>query len=379
MSTILESRQRSAANELRSIVGEIEGFLSRDDADTEGSEYVALRESREAAEAHLADITANLAARRLAEAPAPPVLVNGEQVSAFRRVLREYGPGGRGHSEKVDIPYSVLRELQTGDPYFTNAPTRIQVAQLPVITPSLDSINAVQVGGNAYDFVVPTAVVLADTVAEGAKKNTRTWAASKVSGTLQTQAHIVDTTRQTLEDDANAETTLRAWLSDGVRAKQDAEAAAAIAGATGTLTATGATLLGAIRAGKAKLSGAGVQATAVHIHPDDAAAIDLEAMASGHTGPEGVPVVFGMTVVENPAIGVGTPLVGALKQAVYFLYRASVQTYLTDSGMTDEATPRDRFSHNLIGILAEGRSRTHVVSPTLLVKVSVAPLARAGK
>lgn len=365
MPSILETRQTSAAKDLQSIVGEIETYLGRDDADTTSKDYTALRESREAAEATLTDLTASLNARRMAETPVRPMAA-GEPISDFRRILREFD---RGHSDKVEVPY-LLRELTTADPYFKANPSRITVATLPVITPALDSVGQVQTGA-AYDFVVPPPPTAASTVAEGAKKPTVPWSSSKVSGTLGTDALVIDVSRQTLEDDAAAESTLRAWLSNGVRLRQNAKVAAAVAGATGTQTATATTLLGAIRAGKAKLSALGIIATAVHIHPDDAATADVTAMNAGHTGPEGLSSYWGMTVVENPSVAAGAPLVGALKQAVYFLYRSGISTYLTDSGATDEATPRQRFNHNLIGLLGEGRSDVKVVQPGLLCKVTV--------
>ena len=366
--TILQTRQTSLSQQLAGIVTEAEQMMGDEAFDPSDTAYVALRERREAVEADLADVIATMNARRLADTRPPVHTASGEPLSEFRQVLREYD---RGLSQRVDVPYEILRELRTGDPYFTPSPTRIQVGELPIITPSLDSVATVPVGSNAYDFVVPPPVPLASEVAEGAQKPTRSWAATTVTGTLATDAHIIDVSRQTLEDDATAERTLRAWLTTGVRLQQDAKVAAAIAGATGTLTATGDTLVTALRYGKAALSTVGIRATAVHIHPTDAALADIEAMTSGHTGPDGVPTLWGMTVVENPAVPEGTPIVGAMRDAVYHLYRSAISTYITDSGMTNEATPRDRFSHNLLGILGEGRSRVHVVQPGLLVKCSV--------
>lgn len=365
MPSILETRQRSAANDLQSVVKEIETFLGSDDADTTSSEYVALRESREAAEARLADLTASLNARRLAETPAQST-VNGEAISEFRRVLREYD---RGNSQRVSLPY-VLRELQTGDPHFTPNPSRISVGTLPVLTPSLDVVSTVQTG-NTYDFTVPPPPEAATTTPEGSKKRTIDWVSSNVSGTLETDALIIDVTRQTLEDDASAESTLRTWLVDGVRLKQDAKVQAAIAGATGTQTATGATIEEALRKGKSALSGLGITATAAYLHPDDAADLDMATIAA--TGLQGNASAWNMRVIESPAIAVGAPIVGSMAQAVYLLYRNAIQTYLTDSGTTDEVTPRDRFSHNLLGILGEGRSKAHVVQPALLCKCTVTP------
>jgi hypothetical protein len=369
-STILEQRRRSAAEDLQGIVTQAESMMARDDFDPESTEYTALREQRESTEAHLADITATMNARRLAEGPAPSRADAHGDVSPIRQILREYD---RGMSERFDIEYEIQRAysvINTLEPAFAQNPTRIEVEQLPVYTPTLDAIRSVATA-NTYDFVVPPPPVPAATVPEGTAKPAVDFESANVAGTLETDAHILDVTRQTLEDDAAAERMLRAWLTEGVRLRQDAKAAAAVAGAVGTLTASGANISAAIRHGKAALSALGIRATAVNINPEDAADADLEIMENGHTGPDGVTVYWGMTVIENPAIPVGAPIVGALRQAIYLPFRNAIKTYLTDSGMTVETTPRDRFQNNIIGILGEGRSKVHVVQPKLLVKCTI--------
>ena len=366
--SVLDTRREAAAAALATTVSEIETFLREDAADPGAPEFVALRERRDTQQATLADLLASLEARRMA-AHRPAVEHNGAPLSDMRRVLREYD---RGMSERFAIEY-VLRELQTGDPMFTPNPTRIQVAQLPIITPSLDVVNTVATGNN-YDFVIPPhPAVPSVSVPEGGQKPTVPFASTQVSGSLETDALIVDASRQALEDDASAESTLRAWLTAGIRLRQDAKCQAAIAGASGTQTAGGISLIEAVRNGKAVLSGLGVMATAVYMHHLDAAAMDLDVMVRADQSPVGQSSVWGMRVIESPAIPQGVPVVGAIGQAVYMLYRSAISTYLTDSGMTDETTPRDRFSHNLLGILAEGRSKVHVVAPELLVKCTVAP------
>lgn len=370
MASSLEQLQRSAAAELEDLTSRGADMAAQDDFDFTSAPYLALKEATEAARVRHAELTNMLKARDFAQlsrrpagrTPAP----TGED--EFGRVLREYD---RGNSPRFAIPYTIERELQTGDPYFTPSPTRIPVSSAPFLTPSLDLVRTVPVGSHNYDFVVPPPVEAAGTVPEGAKKPTRDWVATKVSGTLETDAHIIDVTRQTLEDDATAERMLRAWLADGVRMRQNAKVDAAIAGATGTGTATGATVAEGLRNGKAVLSGLGLPATAAYLNPSDAAELDLGAYtAQGDVS--GYQTVWGMRVVESNAITANAPIVGSMANAVYLLYRNAISTYLTDSGTTDEATPRDRFSHNLIGILAEGRSRAHVVFPQALVKVTVA-------
>jgi Phage capsid family len=375
---VLERRRASLAEDLAGIVTEAEQAMSHDDFDPEADSYVALREDREQVEGQLADVIATMNARRMADsAPPRPVDGSGAEVSQMRQVLREYD---RGMSERFDVEYQILRAYQvlttnpaSGTAMFQPTPTRVQVAEVPIITPTLDSIRTVQTTGT-YDFTVPPPPVTAATVPEGQTKPGAQFVSAKVSGTLETDAHIIDVTRQTLEDDATAENTLKNWLRDGVRLRQDAKAAAAIAGATGTQTADAETPLASIRKGKAELSKIGIRATTVYMNPDDAAAADLEGMVSGHTGPEGLSVIWGMTVVENPGIAAGISIVGAMPQAVYLCYKNAINTYITDSGMTKEAVPRDRFENNILGILGEGRSKAHVVQPKLLVKCTITPV-----
>lgn len=364
MST-LDHLVKQSAQELEQLATRGAELAAADDFDPKAPAYVAHREAAEAARVRHGELSNMLNMRTLAtQTPATRPNLGGDDMG---RVLREYD---RGNSRRFDVAYDLLRELQTGDPYLTPAPTRIQVAAVPFLTPSLDLVRTVAIGGNNYDFVVPPPVETAQTVPEGAKKPTIDWVSTKVSGTIETDAVIIDVTRQTLEDDATAERTLRAWLTDAVRRRQDAKVAAAITGATGTLTATGASVAAGIRAGKAELSENGIAATAAYLNPADAAALDLDLMsASGAIS--GVTSAWGMRVVESTAVAAGAPIVGSISSAVYLLYRNSISTYLTDSGTTDEASPRDRFSHNLIGILAEGRSKAHVVFPQGLCKVTV--------
>lgn len=370
---ILEQRRRSAADDLAGIVREAEQMMARDDFDPESSDYVALREQRETTEARLADVIATMNARNLAQGPAPAARHNGEDLSPMRQILREYD---RGNSDRFDIAYEIQRAyavIKTGEPVFTQPTQRIDIPAIPIFTPTLDSVRGVPTG-NSYDFVSPPPPVAAGgPIAEGAVKPRVEFKSAKVSGTLETDAHILDVSRQTLEDDAAAEQLLRAWLTEGVRLKQDAKAAAAIAAATGTLTATGTDLLKSIRFGKAELSKLGIVATSVYLNPEDAAEADIEAMNVGHTGPASPADLWGMRPIENPGITKGTAVVGAMPYAVYLCYRNAINTYLTDSGMTMEDTPVDRFSHNILGILGEGRSKVHIVQPKLLVKCTVTP------
>lgn len=366
MPTTLEKQERAAAAELQDLIDRGTELSAADDFDPDTPGYKAFRETFDKVQRRHTELASILAASQVTAVRPRP---QGDKPSDMGRVLREYD---RGNSPKFLVPYE-LRELQTGDPYFTPSPTRIQVGTLPLLTPSLDLVRSVAVGSNQYDFVVPPPVEVAQTVPEGAKKPTIDWVSTKLAGTLETDAVIIDTTRQTLEDDASAERTLRQWLTDAVRRRQDQKVATAITDATGTGTATGATVAEGLRNAKAELSELGLPATAAYLHPSDAAELDLGAYtANGDVS--GYSTVWGMRVVESMAITANAPIVGSMSNAVYFLYRNAISTYLTDSGMTDEATPRDRFSHNLIGILAEGRSRAHVVFPQALVKVTVTAL-----
>lgn len=362
---VLERRRSSLAEDLSGIVGETEQLMASDAFDHEGADYLALREQREGIQAQLADTLAVIEARRMASTAPRPTGADGQEISGLRKILREYD---RGLSPKFDIEYSLQRELlTTGDPLFTPHPDRLQVEQLPIITPTLDSIRTIQTGQH-FDWVEPPPPVAAVTVPEGGTKPAVVFESVKVAGELETDAHILDVSRQTLQDDSAAEAFLRTWLTQGVRLKQNAKADAAIAGATGTQSATADSLLKAIRRGKAVLSNLGIMATTVYANPDDAADIDIDAMMIGGTGPDSLGTLWTLRVVEAPGLVAGTAIVGAMPQAVYLCYRSGINTYLTDSGMTVEAEPRDRFSHNILGILGEGRSKVTVVQPKLLVK-----------
>jgi hypothetical protein len=368
----LERRRTSLAEDLAGVVAEVETAMAAEDFNPEGSEYTALREERDTLTDQLGDVIATESARALAATRPAPTGDDGERISPMRQILREYD---RGNSTRFDVEYQIQRAysvLETGDPLFTPNPSRIDVPQLPVITPTLDSIRTVPTA-NTYDFVVPPPPVPAATVPEGGLKPGVQFKSVKVAGTLETDAHILDVTRQTLEDDAAAERTLRSWLAEGVRLKQDAKAAAAIAAAVGTGSATGPNLLQAVRFGKSELAMLGIRATTVYVNPEDAAQIDIDAMLNGHTGPDTTGSLWRMTVVEHPGLTAGTAIVGAMPQAVYMLYRTAIATYITDSGNTVEDTPRDRFSHNILGILGEGRSTVHIVQPALLVKCTATP------
>lgn len=364
----LELRRDSAAKRLREVVDTIEETMAREDFDPDSQEFTALREDRDRAQSDLADAVATIDARRLADRPPRE---GGEMYSDMRIVLREYD---RGNSPRFDIPYDIQRAYHVVDSselHFKPNPTRVQVDTIGIYTPTLDSIRTVQSGQN-YEFTVPPPPVAATTVAEKAAKPGVEFTSTKVSGSLELDAALIDVTRQALEDDASAENMLRNWLIEGVKLKQEAKAAAAIVGATGTLTATGSTLLISIRNGKAALSAIGIQATTVYVNPTDSATIDVDAINRGNmASPEVQNTLWGMTKIENPGITAGTAVVGSLPQAVWMLYRSGISTYITDSGMTVETTPVDRFSRNILGILGEGRSKVHVVQPKLLVKCTV--------
>jgi hypothetical protein len=370
---ILENKRDEHAKALRELVTESEGFMSKENFDPKDSEYVALREKREKMEDNLSDVIATIAARRLALPPSKSdPNSGGRQESACMKVLREYD--GRGNSEMWDFEY-VLRAyavLKTSEPLFDQNPTRIDPGTPDLWTPSLDSVSRIP-SSNKFDFTVPPLPKPAGSVAELEAKPAALFSSRRVQGELGTDAHILDVSRQTLEDDSTAEQMLRVWLTQGVTLRQDAKVASAIAGAVGTLTADGIGVAAAIRNGQAVLSSEGIRATHVHMNPLDASALDQAAAMQMHTGPLLITSPWSLARIENPAIPIGQPIVGSMQMAVYLLYRSAISTYLTDAGLTVEDTPRDRFRHNIFGVLGEGRSHVEVVRPELLVRCTVLP------
>ena len=70
----------------------------------------------------------------------------------------------------------------------------------------------------------------------------------------------------------------------------------------------------------------------------------------------------------------GTVFVGDFKAGVLHIQRSSASVDITDSGMSVETTPRDRFTHNLYGLRAEARYKTILQQPKAIVKVTVTAL-----
>jgi len=85
--------------------------------------------------------------------------------------------------------------------------------------------------------------------------------------------------------------------------------------------------------------------------------------------------VWGVTLIASPAVAAGTVFVGDFKAAVLHLQRSAASIDITDSGMSVETTPRDRFTHNLYGLRGEARYKTVLQQPKAICKVTVTALA----
>jgi HK97 family phage major capsid protein len=197
-----------------------------------------------------------------------------------------------------------------------------------------------------------------------------------VSGSLTKSAYILDVTQETLEDEPQARTILSSWLTAGVQRKIEADAAGAVTGGSVYLTvATPATgnAAQAIRLSIATLQAAGLTANAALINPTDWANLDLYMFGAAGSNSQSVVQSnpWGVQLIAVNAVSAGTVFVGDFKAGVLHIQRSSVSVDITDSGMSVETTPRDRFTHNLYGLRAEARYKTIIQQPKAIVKATI--------
>jgi HK97 family phage major capsid protein len=246
-------------------------------------------------------------------------------------------------------------------------PTKTVVDTTPnrAPTPLLDSINRVQVAGNAIEFVSWAKVAGgAAVVAEGAAKPSAEWAPTVTPDVLDTIAVYTQLTRQLIEDMPAVRDYINGELQrDVVRAEEDG-AAAALAAAT-LPAVTGSDLLGAIRVGIATVQEEGYAPNAVLLNPQDWADLDNVVMGATLAGPVIRQSFWGLTPIPSSAQAAGTAVVGDFRAGMTQFYRSQVALYVTDSHA-------NTFLSNVFTLLAERRAKSVVVRPQALVECSVA-------
>jgi hypothetical protein len=124
-------------------------------------------------------------------------------------------------------------------------------------------------------------------------------------------------------------------------------------------------MLASIRTGIATVQAAGFATpNAILINPADAAAIDVEVMTGGLTGPVMVGSYWGIPYVPSSSVPVGTSYVGDFATGVQLFNRGTAEVFMTDSH-------DDFFVRNLLLLLAETRALATVPDPAAIAECTV--------
>ena len=284
------------------------------------------------------------------------------------------GYQGRGTSSRFHYGEERAPFLTSGMPGLPKA--RVAGPSDPMARfPLFGLVSRETVSSGAFDYVKWEMTDAAAKVAEGSEKPEATLTQTLTPGTLDTIAHWLQVSRQSLEDEGRLRSIVDGKLTLGVQRKVHAEIMAALVAAT--IPAVGGDdLLKAIRVGIGTVDAAGYSANAVLLNPADYADLDISMLAYSPMG-AGVPGInrsfWGLTPVADVSQPAGTATVGDFTEGVSLFERSGVSVYATDSH-------GETFTSNIFTILAEVRAKAVVINPAALVECSAtAPLARSGK
>jgi HK97 family phage major capsid protein len=140
----------------------------------------------------------------------------------------------------------------------------------------------------------------------------------------------------------------------------------ATAFAAGTAIVAGPQMLDVLRYAQLQATLALLPATGFVLHPTDWAGIETTKDSQGryiigNPKQEGVPSLWGLPVVDTPAMTVGTFLAGAFKQGAQIFDREDARVEIS----TEDS---DNFRKNLVTVLAEERLGLAVYRPEAFIK-----------
>lgn len=358
------------------IIAQVDALVGGDDFDATDSAYVALRDRAAHLQTRidgLRDWTARKAqvadldrAARTAAAPDP--LGDPQPLSwgdSFVRSAEFAEYPGRGRSAFVRVADRALpMKLSAVEGL---AKQQVLMQEPAAATDLLGALSTVPLASNSIDVVTyKRASGAAAVVAEGAAKPAAEWSLEVTPIVLETVAVHTQMTRQLMEDAGALRALVDTDLRRMVVEKQDALAAAAIHSNADIPEVEAATLLAAIRMGRAAVRKARYKPTHMLINPDDYAALEIASWSLSQP----IDITAGLTVIEDPAATPGEVVLGDLRAAVQRYVRTGVNLYITDSHA-------NTFVENVFTLLAEGREKTVVTRPAGLVKVAAAAPAEA--
>lgn len=280
---------------------------------------------------------------------------------------------GRGQSGAVEltdyVPIGERAAITTANLAIPNyvLPPRVQDLTIP---PLLEIVDVVSVSAGVVEWVVISGDPQAAVVAEGAAKPEAALTFTPVSAALDTLAHWVQITRQALDDASYIRSVVEGKLRRGITlaiadAIQDAVVAATLP------TATGGTLLEAIRVGVGTVQANGFMPNAVVLNPADWAELDNIVMGSTLGGPTVGQTFWGLRPVPSRWQTAGVATVGDFKAGVTWFDRNVSNVFISDSHA-------DLFIKNTLVVLAETRGKAAVPEPNAMCECSATGLPLAA-
>lgn len=382
MPTVLEGLRA----EREELVKEIDGLTSADDFDPGDKTFIEARDRALALDGKIKSLVEWAASRDGANA-IDAMQIRGKHDAEKRENAQNRGLSIGEQFVRSDVFTNYARRGST--PRFEiEAPHLLQTRALPMdttdwaaaitppaprdITPSLqptpllDSIPAIPWGSDVVNYITWAKVAGgAAVVAEGAVKPSAEWKPTATSQPMEVIAVWTEATRKLLESSAATRAKIDGFLVDEVRRAAEAEAAAALVAAT-LPTATGATLLEAIRVAVGTVQASGYAPTAVLLNPADWAKLDINVFGSTLNGPTIGQTFWGLRPISSTVQPAGTAVVGDFTRGMERYVRSSIDVFITDSHA-------DNFTKNVFTILGETSELTVVVRPAALVEASATP------
>lgn len=245
--------------------------------------------------------------------------------------------------------------------------------------PLLSMCGRIPVSGNSVQWVTTTDASGVTKVAEGAAKPPIVWDTKLQTFTFDNYAGWYKFSRASVEDIPQLRTIIDTKMRRALDVTLAAAAATALLGgfAAGNTTTGGAgsKLEEQVRVAIAAVQARGINPNAVLVNPADHAAMDIAIMGKTLLGPVVQPALWGLPVYAVTDVPAKTAIVGNISEGLTWFARTEVNTYLTDSDISDGsgtgATPSSDFRHNILTALIEQRGAFAVTDAQVLQKVTI--------
>lgn len=282
---------------------------------------------------------------------------------------------GRGTSGSFQLDFDPIqnRALPTGlsdlvAAGLTGTKLSVDTSAPAAPTPLMDAVTQIAVSGNSIEYVAWSKKAGgAAKVAEKAVKPSAEFGPVVTPATLDTFAVWSSMSRQMAEDFASVRDLINNELQRDVARAEEADAAAVLAAATGSIPdVTNASLLASIRMAIGSVQSKGYTPTGILLNPADYAALDIAVFGATASGPTVGASFWGLRPIPSTAQPAGTAVVGDMLSAVHHYYRSAIALMASDSAQDGD------FIKNILTVLAERRSKTVVVRPQALVEAKTA-------